>query len=167
VAVTQTNYEAIKMKAALKQIGMIILLLTLVNIQNVGMAAQSAESLSGEYQLYFEQTSKTCGNKINPVDLRVTINFSDVDVTLRFPSGFLGIDILTAKYDAQTATFDDQLQQSVNLGPVKAILALDIKGKLVKQSANPVIEFDISFSKTADDPDWNCKVTGQGRAKKL
>ena len=139
----------------------------LISIQSVVTAAQSPASLSGDYQLHFEQTSKTCGDKISPVDVKVTINFSDTDVTMKFPSGFLGINILKAKYNSQAGTFNDQLEQSVSLGAVQATLGLDIKGKLVKQGSNSDIRFEVSFTKTAVDPEWNCKVTGKGSAKKL
>ncbi len=155
------------MKTVLHQVATAILLLFLISIPNAIIAAQSPASLSGDYQLHFEQTSKTCGDKISPVDVKVTINFSDTDVTMKFPSGFLGINILKAKYNSQAGTFDDQLEQSVSLGTVQATLALDIKGKLVKQGSKTEIRFEVAFSKTADDPDWNCKVMGKGSAKKL
>ena len=159
--------EAIKLKSVLRQVAIIILLLPLISLQNLSRAAQSPASLSGDYQLHFEQTSKTCGDKISPVDVKVTINFSDTDVTMKFPSSFLGINILKAKYNPQSGTFDDQLEQSVSLGSIQATLAMAIKGKLVKQSGNSDIQFEVSFVKTADDPEWNCKVTGKGLAKKL
>ena len=131
------------------------------------MAAPSPASLSGDYQIHFSQTDKNCGAKISPVDATVSINFSASSVTIKFPSGFLGINILKAKYDSQNGTFKDQIKQRVNLGSTEANLILDVNGKLTNQSDKPEIQFNISFNKVADDPAWNCKVQGKGLAKKL
>lgn len=155
------------MKTLFHHLATIFFIFTLSSTQNISLAAPSPESLSGNYNLHFEQTSKSCGAKISPVDVDVAINFSDSRINMKFPSGFLGINILDAKYDSQNGTFKDQLKQRVNLGSTKANLTLDIKGKLVNQSSKPEIRFDITFNKTADDPDWNCKVKGKGLAKKL
>ena len=155
------------MNTTLQRFAMVILLLPIISIQNLSRAAPSPASLTGDYQLYFEQTSKTCGDKISPVEVKVRIIFSDSDVTMKFPSGFLGINILKAKYNSQAGTFDDQLEQRVSLGSVHATLALDIKGKLASQGGNSDIQFEVLFVKTADDPEWNCNVKGKGRARKL
>lgn len=155
------------MKTTFQRIAAVIFLFPLISIQNAGMAAQSPGSLSGEYRLHFEQTSKTCGAKISPVDINVTLNFSDTSVAMKFPSGFLGINFLDVDFDSKTGTVSDHLEQRVSLGPTEATLALDIKGKLVNRDSNPEIRYDVAFDKTADDPAWNCKVTGKGWARKL
>ena len=155
------------MKSIFQHLVTTTFLFTLTGIQNASMAAPSAKSLSGNYQLHFEQTSKNCGAKISPVDVKVAIKFSDTHINMKFPSGFLGIDILDAKYNAQNGTFKDQLKQRVNLGTTKANLTLDVNGKLTNQSSKPEINFDVSFNKVADNPDWNCKVQGKGLATKL
>jgi len=155
------------MKTAFQRLVTVIFLFTLVSIQNAAMAAQSPDSLSGDYRLHFEQTSKTCGAKISPVDTNVTLNFSDSNVSMKFPRGFLGINLLNAKFNSQTGTVKDHLEQRVSLGPAEATLILDITGNLVHQGTNSEISYKVSFNKTADDPAWNCKVTGKGWAKKL
>jgi hypothetical protein len=155
------------MKTVFPRLATIIFLFPLISIQNTGVAALSPDTLSGDYQLQFEQTSKTCGAKISPVDISVKLTFSESNVTMSFPSGFLGINFLNAKFNPQTGAINDHLEQRVNLGPTEATLALDIKGNLVDQDSNPEIRYDVSFNKTADDPAWNCKVKGKGRAKKL
>ena len=155
------------MKTAFQRLVTVIFLFPLISIQNAGMAAQSPDSLSGDYRLHFEQTSKTCGVKISPVDTNVTLNFSDANVSMKFPRGFLGINLLNAKFDSQTGTVNDHLEQRISLGPTEATLTLAIKGNLVNQGKNPEIHYQVSFDKTADDPAWNCKVTGKGWAKKL
>jgi len=155
------------LKAISQHLLTVLFLFTLSSMQNISLAAVSAKSLSGDYQLHFEQTAKSCGAKISPVDVKVTVKFSDTNINMKFPSGFLGINILDAKYNAQNGTFKDQLKQNVNLGPTKADLTLDINGKLINQNSKPEIQFDISFNKIADNPDWNCKVQGKGLATKL
>jgi len=151
----------------LNRVVLLFFMFSTISIYSAGSAALSTDALSGEYRLHFEQVSKSCGSKISPVDVNVEFVFSESNVTMKFPSGFLGIDILNAKFDSQTGSFNDQLKQSVNLGSTQANLTLNINGKLANQSSNPEIRFDVSFDKTADDPDWNCKVTGKGVAKKL
>jgi hypothetical protein len=155
------------MKTVFQRLATVIFMFPLINIQNAALAAQSPSSLSGDYRLKFEQTSKTCGAKISPVDINVTLSFSESNVTMKFPRGFLGINILKAKFNPQTGAINDHLEQRVSLGPTEATLTLDIKGNLVNQDRNPEIRYDVSFDKTADDPAWNCKVTGKGQAKKL
>jgi len=86
---------------------------------------------------------------------------------MKFPRGFLGINLLNAKFNSQTGTVKDHLEQRVSLGPAEATLILDITGNLVHQGTNSEISYKVSFNKTADDPAWNCKVTGKGWAKKL
>jgi hypothetical protein len=45
---------------------------------------------------------------------------------------------------------------------------LTVEGKVEKQGKKPEIVYQITFDKeVAEDPDWNCKVTGKGRARKL
>lgn len=155
------------MKTAFQRLATILFLFPVICISNAAVAAQSPDSLSGDYRLHFEQTSKTCGAKISPVDIDVTLNFSDTNVAMKFPGGFLGINFLDAKFDPQTGTVNDHLERRVSLGPTEATLALDIKGKLVNRDTDPEIRYDVSFDKTADDPAWNCKVTGKGWARKL
>ncbi len=155
------------MKTTFQRIATVFFLFPVICIQNTAMAAQSPDSLSGDYRLHFEQTSKTCGAKISPVDINVTLNFSDTNVAMKFPSGFLGINFLDVNFDSQTGTVNDHLEQRVSLGPTEATLALDIKGKLVNRDSNPEIRYDVSFDKPAADPAWNCKVTGKGWARKL
>ena len=58
---------------------------------------------------------------------KVAINFSDSNITMKFPGGFLEINILNAKYNSQNGTFKDQLKQQTNLGTINASLTLDIK----------------------------------------
>lgn len=70
-------------------------------------------------------------------------------------------------YDSKAGTVSDHLEQRVSLGPTEATLSLDIKGNLVNRDSKPEIRYEISFNKTADDPDWNCKVRGKGRINKL
>lgn len=155
------------MNTAFKYLATILFLFPLICIQNTGIAAQSPDSLSGDYRLHFEQTSKTCGTMISPVDINVTLKFSDTNVAMKFPRGFLGINVLNAKFDSQTGAVNDHLEQRVSLGPTEATLTLDIKGNLVNQDSNPEIRYEVSFVKTADDPAWNCKVAGKGQARKL
>lgn len=155
------------MKTVFQRAATVVVLLLLIGVQNSGMAAESPASLSGDYRLHFEQTSKSCGGKISPVDVNVTLNFSDTNVAMSFPSGFLSINFLEAKFDPQTGTVNDHLEQRVSLGPTEANLTLDIKGNIVSQDNNTEFLFEVSFDKTADDPAWNCKVTGKGRAIKL
>lgn len=104
---------------------------------------------------------------IAPVDVNVSITFSDSHVRMNFPSGFLGINLLNAKFDPQTGTFSDQLQQRVSLGATQADLSLKIKGKVMSNGGNTDVNYQVSFDKRADDPDWNCKVEGKGHARKL
>jgi len=155
------------MKTVFQRVAAIIFLLPLFSILNLVSAAGSPASLSGDYRLHFEQTSKSCGAKISPVDINVTFNFSDTNVTMSFPNGFLGIDFLDAKFDPRTGIVTDHLQQLVSLGATEATLALDIKGNVVSEGTNTEIHFEVSFDKTADDSAWNCKVTGEGQATKL
>lgn len=86
---------------------------------------------------------------------------------MKSPSGFPGINILNAKYNVQNGTFKDQLKHNIDPGPTKANLTLNINGKLINQYSEPEVQFDISFNKFADNPDWNCKVQGKGSATKL
>jgi hypothetical protein len=155
------------MKSVFQYAAPTVLLIVLMSAQNVGLAADSPASLSGDYRLRFEQTSKNCGPQIDPVEMEVTFTFSDTNVTMSFPNDFLGIDVLDAKFDPDTGTVSDQLQKSVSLGPTEAILSLDLQGNIVERGSDTEIHFEISFDKTADDADWNCRVTGEGRAVKL
>ena len=129
-------------------------------------APATPDSLSGNYRLHFEQTSKSCSAMISPVDTNVTLTFSDSSVTMKFPQGFLGIQLLEASYDPKKGKLQDRLEKRVSLGPTQATLVLDIDGN-VKRSQIPEVRYEIVFDKIADDPAWNCKVTGKGSARKL
>ncbi len=155
------------MKTVFQRAATVIVLLPLIGVQNLGLAAESPASLSGDYRLHFEQTSKTCGAEISPVDINITLDFSDTSVAMSFSSSFLGINFLEANFDPQTGIVDDHLEQRVSLGPTEANLTLDIKGKLVSRGDNTELLLEVSFDKTADDSAWNCKVTGKGSAVKL
>jgi hypothetical protein len=155
------------MKKQFQKVATVVFLLPLIGVQSAGMAAESAASLSGDYRLHFEQSSKSCGAEIGPVEANVTLDFSESSVAMSFPSGFLGINFLEAEFDPQTGTVNDHLEQRVSLGPTEATLTLDIEGSLVSQGDNIEIHYEVSFDKIADDPAWNCKVTGKGRMIKL
>ena len=155
------------MKKQFHKFATVVFLLPLIGIQSTGMAAESAASLSGDYRLHFEQSSKSCGTEIGPVEVIVTLDFSESSVAMRFPSEFLGVKFLEAEFDSQTGTVNDHLEQRVSLGPTEATLTLDIEGSLVSQGDNTEIHYEVSFDKIADDPAWNCKVTGKGRIIKL
>lgn len=157
----------LKVKIIFPHTAFFMLLFFLAGLHSSSLAAQSTEELSGDYRLHFEQTSKSCGAKIAPVDVDVALVFSGSNVRMKFPSSFLGISILDTKFNPQSGTFNEQLKQRVNLGPVEADLMLTIKGEIINLGDDAEIRYEVIFDKIADDPDWNCKVTGKGRARKL
>jgi hypothetical protein len=81
------------------------------------MAAASAKSLCGDYQLHFEQISKSCGAKISPVDVKVAIKFSDTNINIKLPGGFLCIDILDANYNAHNGNLMISSNNALTLDP--------------------------------------------------
>ena len=156
------------MNISIRRPANLFLLLLIVSIPGSAIATESADALSGKYRLHFEQTSKSCGEEIPPVDVDVAFVFSENQVSLRLPSEFLGFSLLELKYDSDSGEFNDRLQQSVNLGPVQGELSLQIEGRITGQGENPEVVYNFNFDKTvAEDPDWNCRVTGKGTARKL
>jgi hypothetical protein len=82
-------------------------------------AAQSTDTLSGNYRLHFEQTTKSCGQKIPPLDVDVAFEFSRSNVSMKFPSGFLGISLLDVKFNPGTGIFKDQLMKRSAWAPYR------------------------------------------------
>jgi hypothetical protein len=126
-----------------------------------------AGTLSGTYLLHFEQTSKSCGPKIRPVEMEVGLEVSNGRMHVTAPPGFLGIKMLEADFDSQRNEIKTHAKKRIDLGPTQATLTLDLKGRFAKKGDKPEIRFELAFDKNADDPSWNCKVAGKGWAKKL
>jgi hypothetical protein len=139
--------------------------LALIVIQTNRLAL--AESLSGTYRIHFEQTSKSCGPTIPPLETEVVLQFSNNRMRVKAAPGFLGVDVLEADFDRQRNEIRTHMTKRVNLGPTQAKLTLDLKGRVNEKGKKPEIQFETSFDKTADDPAWNCKVRGKGWARKL
>jgi hypothetical protein len=153
---------------SIRRLATLFPLLLIASVPGSAFAAQSVDGLSGKYRLHFEQTSKSCGEKLPPVEVDVTFVFSATQVNLKFPSGFLGFNLLDLKYDPESGEFNDRLQQTVNLGSVQADLSLQVEGRVKGKDKNPEVVYEITFDKkVAEDPDWNCRVTGKGTARKL
>jgi hypothetical protein len=141
--------------------------ITILLVTLMGSPTRAANPLSGTYLLYYEQTFKSCGPKIAPVEVRVSVELIDSTMRVKAPDGFLGINIVEADFDAASGRFKRRVEKRVNLGPTQANLILDLKGRITKQGDKPEIQFEVLFDKVGDDPAWNCKVEGKGRANKV
>lgn len=129
--------------------------------------AGAADPLSGTYLVRYEQTEKSCGPKIRPVEARVSIEVTADRLRVSWPEGFLGIQLIDVRFDPQQGGFADRISRRVDLGPTQATLTLDVNGHVIRKDEQPEIEFKVQFDKTADDPAWNCKVAGKGLARKI
>jgi hypothetical protein len=137
---------------------------------NLGHAttATSADPLSGTYLLHFEQTSKSCGPTIKPVQTEVSLDVDGDTLRIRNLRGLFGVQIIEAVLDRRTGQFAQHVERRVDLGPTQANLTLDVKGEVSsRQKGGQEIRFDVTFDKVADDPAWNCRVTGKGRASRI
>jgi hypothetical protein len=141
--------------------------LTILLITLMGNPTRAANPLSGTYLLYYEQTFKSCGPKIAPVEVKVSVELMGNTMRVKAPEGFLGINIVEADFDAASGRFKRRVEKRVNLGSTQANLVLDLKGRISKQGDKPEIQFEVLFDKVGDDPAWNCKVEGKGRANKI
>lgn len=146
-------------------LALLLAALVLIGIQANRTAL--AETLSGIYLLHFEQTLKSCGPKILPVEMKVGLEVLNGRMHLTAAPGFLGIKMLEADFDPQRNEIKTHVKKQVDLGPTQAILTLDLKGRVATEGDKPEIRFEVLFDKSADDPSWNCKVVGKGWAKKL
>jgi hypothetical protein len=130
-----------------------------VQIGNIALA----ESLSGTYQIHYREISRSCGRVIQqPLDIKLGLEFSSDRVRLSPSTYIWGFSLPEVDFDKQTGEFQKREQTRVDLGATKATLTLAINGRVSAQSKEPHIEFDLLFDKNADDPSWNCKITGWG-----
>lgn len=128
--------------------------------------AVSPQALAGNYRLHFEQTAKDCGPRIEPIDANISLRAVDGKLQVRFPTGFLGITVLEADYDGSRNEIIQEFEQRVDLGPTAATLKLTLRARIQTQAGRPQINYTVVFDKIADDPDWNCRVSGRGWARK-
>lgn len=136
---------------------------------NPGHAAgvTAPDSLSGAYLLYYEQTSKSCGPTFRPLEFEIWIDVADDSIRITSLWGFYGFRIIEASLDRRTGRFAHHVERRADLGSTQATFALDLNGRIDPRSSGPELRFDLVFDKLADDPAWNCRVTGKGRASRI
>ena len=129
-------------------------------------SAVSLQELAGDYDLYYEQTAKDCGALIDPIETSIRLRTGNGKLRVQFPSGILGVTVLEADYGGGTDEIIQEFSQRVDLGETKATLKLTLRARIRKKADKPQVLFTIVFNKIADDPAWNCRVSGHGIATK-
>ncbi len=118
--------------------------------------------LSGAYKMQFEQTRKSCGDILQPLEVRVDLTVSGDQVKARLSKDFMGIRELTMSYDAGSGRLNARDSRQVKLADAQVELELDLDGTLTG-GEQPEFEFEARLSKTGEDPSVDCEIEAQGR----
>jgi len=130
-------------------------------------AGQPDPDRSGTYKLIIEQTSKSCGPTVPPMEVIAEVKVFEDSVSARFTRPFLGVRQLTAEYSAGSGTFEvDQEQIAKEKGkPVE--LSVEASGQFVDLDGTPILEFDFVLDKRGEDPTLDCDFAGHGEGGRI
>ncbi len=118
--------------------------------------------LSGAYTMQFEQTRKSCGDILQPLEVRVDLAVSGDQVKARFSKDFMGIRELKLSYDPDSGRVNAQDSRQVKLADAQVDLELDVDGTLIA-GEQPEFEFEARLTKSGEDPSADCEVEARGR----
>ncbi len=118
--------------------------------------------LSGAYKMQFEQTRKSCGDILQPLEIRVDLAVSGDQIKARFSKDFMGIRELTLSYDPDSGRVSAQDTKQVKIADAQVDLELDLDGNLIA-GEKPEFEFEARLTKSGEDPGIDCEVEAQGR----
>jgi thiol-disulfide isomerase/thioredoxin len=120
---------------------------------------------SGTYKISFEQTDKSCGELIPPMDILAEVTVYGDRIELRSTRPYLGLRTLKVPYDPQSGKFEGNIADGSREKGVNVELALAISGTLSPDSQPPELDYEFSVEKTGAEPGWECDIEGSGTGK--
>jgi len=123
--------------------------------------------LSGNYRIRFEQTTRSCGEVLQPFEVEVRVEVFRDRVTVESPGSFLGVDALEAEFDPDRGEFVADLEIRTQDGPVGVSASLELQGWFHDDGESPQVDFRVWLDKVADDPDRDCRVEATGTGVKI